>query len=72
MPPVVQQPREGPFDHPPMRDDLKALASMLHDLQINLMGMFSASHPSVQPLRTIPLIDPELAQARHPIDKVVI
>jgi hypothetical protein len=40
MPSIVQPPRAGPFDYPPLGNDLKAFAGMLHDLQVNLLRAF--------------------------------
>src|SRR5262245_4456750 len=72
MPPIVQQPRERSLHHPPMRDDPKALAVMLHNLRVNFMGSLQAPDPRAQPFRAVPAIDPELPQACHPSSKIAV
>ena len=61
MPTIIEQPGQRALHLPAVLHDLKALASVLHHFQINLMRLFTAAHPIVQPRRLIASVDPELA-----------
>jgi hypothetical protein len=63
MPPVIAQPRAGPFHFPAVLDDLKPLAGVLDNFQINLVRLFQAAYPVAQPLGIIATIDPDFPDA---------
>ena len=63
---VVEEPGPRALDLPAVLHDLKACAGVLHDLQVNVVGVLQAVDPVAQPLGVITRIDPAFPEPCYP------